>query len=71
MKEELEKLGTLVGLLIPRRGRFVGAIYATFASMAMAVAAAGVLATRSFAGKPVLVAYESDATLAAATAESA
>ena len=66
--DELKKYGALASLLIPRKGRFVGLIFVEFAAVASAVAAAGPLAAKTFAGKHVQVSFESPASLADARA---
>jgi RNA recognition motif-containing protein len=66
--DELKKYGAVNSLLIPRRGRFVGLIFVEFAAVASAVAAAAPLAAKTFAGKKVLVDYETNQGLTEARA---
>ena len=66
--DELKKYGAITSLLIPRRGRYVGLIFVEFQLITSAVAAAGPLAAKTFAGKKVLVTYETTYSLADARA---
>lgn len=66
--DELKKYGAITSLLIPRRGRYVGLIFVEFQLITSAVAAAGPLAAKTFAGKKVLVTYETTHSLADARA---
>ncbi len=71
VKEQLDTMGTVTNLFIPRRGDFVGFIYASFATQEQAEGAARQLCRLSFAQKAVLVAFENEGTLAAVAATSA
>ena len=66
--EELRKHGSLLSLFIPRRGPFMGFIFAQFAGVQDAAAAARVLTAKSFAGRPLAVTYETNESFAAARA---
>lgn len=60
VEEELKRQGTLLSLLIPRTGTLAGYIFAEFATPANAAAVAGVLSTKVFGGKQVVVTMETD-----------
>jgi len=65
VQEELKKQGSLLSLLIPRKGTLAGYIFAEYATPAMAATAAAILSTKAFDGKTVVVMYESDDAYAA------
>lgn len=57
--DELRKYGSLLELTIPRQGGEVGNVFAAFASVEQAAAAAHAVAGRVFAGRTVTVHFES------------
>ena len=69
--EELRKHGQLRTLFIPRRGPFMGFIFAEFATAGECAAAARVLSAKSFAGRPLAVTFETPESFAMARATEA
>ena len=60
VEEEMKRQGSLLSLLIPRKGTLAGYIFAEFATPSVAATVAAFLSTKVFNQKSVVVTYESD-----------